>query len=184
MSEEARSIRRRSASDSRMGRNRPSAKVQESQHTFRNRNRPSVTPDNRSLELVRPRTRRFASFEALAASVADGRVRHDRRVLVADTLYRVEGRYADSAGRTQVIVLAVHGDAGEVSSTLESAMAAHGLTRREAETAILLARRYRNAEIAQRLGVSLHTARHHTRRVMAKLNARTRLQVARLIRAG
>jgi len=49
-----------------------------------------------------------------------------------------------------------------------------GLTRREAEVARLLAERLSNAEVAAALGVSAHTARHHTERVMQKLGVRSR----------
>jgi DNA-binding CsgD family transcriptional regulator len=53
-----------------------------------------------------------------------------------------------------------------------------GLTVREAEVARLLARRLSNAELAAALGVSAHTARHHTERVMQKLGVRRRAEVA------
>lgn len=53
-----------------------------------------------------------------------------------------------------------------------------GLTGREAEVARLLARRATNAEVAAALGVSAHTARHHTERVMQKLGLRSRRAVA------
>ncbi|GLC23586.1 helix-turn-helix transcriptional regulator [Roseisolibacter agri] len=59
-----------------------------------------------------------------------------------------------------------------------AALQALGLTTREAEVAQLLARRLRNAELAAALGVSAHTARHHTERVMAKLGVKRRSEVA------
>lgn len=52
------------------------------------------------------------------------------------------------------------------------------LTRREGEVALLLAKGKQNEEIATALGVSRHTARHHTERVLAKLNVHTRSAVA------
>jgi DNA-binding CsgD family transcriptional regulator/PAS domain-containing protein len=58
-----------------------------------------------------------------------------------------------------------------------------GLTRREAEVARLLAERLSNAEVAAALGVSAHTARHHTERVMHKLGVGTRAEVAARLRA-
>lgn len=52
-----------------------------------------------------------------------------------------------------------------------------GLTRRQAEVALLLARRRTNAEIAATLAISPHTARHHTEAVLDKLGAADRRDV-------
>jgi DNA-binding CsgD family transcriptional regulator len=56
-----------------------------------------------------------------------------------------------------------------------------GLTPQEARVAILLADQRSNREIADRLGVSVHTARHHTERVLAKLQIHSRYDVRRAI---
>jgi len=52
------------------------------------------------------------------------------------------------------------------------------LTARELEVARLMGLRRTNREIAQVLGVSIHTARHHVERVKRKLGARRRYDVA------
>ena len=52
----------------------------------------------------------------------------------------------------------------------------YGMTPREAGVAMLLAEECSNATIAQRLGISVHTARHHTQRVLAKLGVRSRAE--------
>jgi DNA-binding CsgD family transcriptional regulator len=49
-----------------------------------------------------------------------------------------------------------------------------GLTRREAQVACLLARRATNREIAEQLGMSPHTVRHHAENVFTKLGVRSR----------
>lgn len=54
-----------------------------------------------------------------------------------------------------------------------------GLTAREAEIAVRLARRATNPEIAAELGVSPHTVRHHVERVFLKLDVRSRRDIAR-----
>lgn len=51
------------------------------------------------------------------------------------------------------------------------------LTRREMEVASLLRLRRSNAEIARTLGISGHTARHHTESVLAKLGLHSRTEV-------
>ncbi|HYE57556.1 MAG TPA: LuxR C-terminal-related transcriptional regulator, partial [Rhodothermales bacterium] len=59
-----------------------------------------------------------------------------------------------------------------------------GLTRREAEVALLLAEGLPNDDLAERLFISPHTARRHTERVLAKLNVGTRGAVARRLMEG
>jgi DNA-binding CsgD family transcriptional regulator len=56
-----------------------------------------------------------------------------------------------------------------------------GLTPQEARVAIMLADQRSNREIADRLGVSAHTARHHTERVLSKLQIHSRYDVKRAI---
>ena len=55
------------------------------------------------------------------------------------------------------------------------------LTAREADVASLLGQGLRNREIARRLSISEHTVRHHTERVLSKLGAASRTQVAILL---
>jgi DNA-binding CsgD family transcriptional regulator len=59
-----------------------------------------------------------------------------------------------------------------------------GMTAREADVALLLARGARNAAIASELHISPHTARHHTENVLSKLNIRARAEVSRAISDG
>lgn len=54
------------------------------------------------------------------------------------------------------------------------------LTHREIETALLLAQRMRADEIAKTLGISPHTARHHTENVFIKTGVTSRDEVASL----
>jgi DNA-binding CsgD family transcriptional regulator len=61
----------------------------------------------------------------------------------------------------------------------------YGLTKREAEVALLLAAGLKNEQVADRLFVSPHTARHHVESVLAKLEVTSRSAVAvRLLRAA
>ena len=58
----------------------------------------------------------------------------------------------------------------------------YGLTARQVLVARLLAEGCSNAEMAERLGVTEHTARNHTHQVMAKLGASKRARVGALLR--
>jgi DNA-binding CsgD family transcriptional regulator len=57
-----------------------------------------------------------------------------------------------------------------------------GLTRREAEVARLLSQGRSNQAIARELGISEHTARHHTQRILAKLEVHSRGEAGAKIR--
>ncbi|MES1925606.1 LuxR C-terminal-related transcriptional regulator [Salinisphaera sp. T31B1] len=59
-----------------------------------------------------------------------------------------------------------------------------GLTGREAEVARLLIRRRSNREIAALLGISVHTARHHTEHVLDKLAIVRRVDVGAVLETG
>ena len=80
---------------------------------------------------------------------------------------------------------------GTVAVTLEPAAARepavaplrkrYGLTERELDVTNLLSTGKSNAEIAQALGISPFTARHHTESVLAKLGVRSRAEVPRVV---
>jgi DNA-binding CsgD family transcriptional regulator len=55
------------------------------------------------------------------------------------------------------------------------------LTPQEARVALMLADQRSNRDVADRLGISVHTARHHTERVLAKLEIHSRYDVRRAI---
>jgi DNA-binding CsgD family transcriptional regulator len=55
------------------------------------------------------------------------------------------------------------------------------LTPRELEVALLLSAGASNAAIANLLGISEHTARHHTRHVLVKMGLHSRARVAAVV---
>lgn len=57
-----------------------------------------------------------------------------------------------------------------------------GMTPREAEVALLLAEGLSNTAVARRLGISPHTARHHTQRVLGKLGVHSRAEAGARLR--
>ena len=58
----------------------------------------------------------------------------------------------------------------------------YGMTPREIEVAMLLAEGCSNRTIAHRLGISPHTARHHTQRVLVKLGVHSRAEAGARLR--
>ncbi|HUR95823.1 MAG TPA: LuxR C-terminal-related transcriptional regulator [Gemmatimonadales bacterium] len=58
----------------------------------------------------------------------------------------------------------------------------YGMTPREIEVALLLAEGCSNSKVAARLGISPHTARHHTQRVLGKLGVRSRSEAGARLR--
>ena len=70
----------------------------------------------------------------------------------------------------------------EAPQLCEKALAGRfGLTGQESRVAMMLVDQMSNREIADRLGVSVHTARHHTERVLAKLQVHSRHDVRKAI---
>jgi len=59
-----------------------------------------------------------------------------------------------------------------------------GLTRREAEVAELLSQGRSNQAIARELKISEHTARHHTQRILSKLEVHSRGEAGAKLRGG
>jgi DNA-binding NarL/FixJ family response regulator len=58
----------------------------------------------------------------------------------------------------------------------------YGMTPREVEVALLLAQGCANSTVAARLGISRHTARHHTQRVLGKLGVHSRAEAGARLR--
>ena len=96
------------------------------------------------------------------------------------------GRYAlrglllppAGGGFGEAILVSITLDAPPSLPNAEAVRARHGLTKREAEVALLLAEGLTNADLAERLFVSPHTARHHVESVLAKLGLTSRAAVA------
>jgi len=97
--------------------------------------------------------------------------------------YRLSGTLATHAmqfGATDILV-----SAGRLTSAPLTAVEIaerHSMTRREAEVAERLGRGDRNADIATALGLSPHTVRRHTERVLAKLGVASRAEAAAHLR--
>jgi DNA-binding CsgD family transcriptional regulator len=60
----------------------------------------------------------------------------------------------------------------------------YGLTRAEANVASLLVEGRRTEELGERLGISLHTARTHVKRVLSKVDVRSQSELVRVLLGG
>lgn len=82
---------------------------------------------------------------------------------------RLSGAYLQpKAARAPAVLVRAEGVAALLPSE-ETLRAHHGLTRQEARVALLRARGVGTGDVAEQLGVSVHTARRHTEHAMAKL---------------
>jgi DNA-binding CsgD family transcriptional regulator len=99
--------------------------------------------------------------------------------------YRLRGSYVglDLWGVGGTVLIALEPMAPEPTSP-EEVRQRFGLTRKEAQVALLLAERRSTPEIARELYISPHTARHHVRQVLAKLGIQSRKAVAATLEAG
>jgi DNA-binding CsgD family transcriptional regulator len=88
-------------------------------------------------------------------------------------------------GRVAVVVT-VRDASTDAAAPLPDAelRARHALTAREIEVARLVGQRLSDREVAARLGISYHTARHHVERLMGKLAVSSRAQVGPLLCRG
>jgi DNA-binding CsgD family transcriptional regulator len=134
-------------------------------------------------EPLRLKVRELACSVAALAWREDREIRQAvRQVQLANSRVRLRASYLGSIppGRDAAILIAlqpVHSDHVTVQSLGER----HRLTHQEARVALLLAERKSNEEIGRVLGISLHTARHHTEHVLAKLGLHSRSEVAALL---
>ncbi len=101
-------------------------------------------------------------------------LRHE--VATDDGLYIVRGSRVPGAGSAVLLVTLERRPVP--LPPLEELCRRHGLTRKEARVAVLLAEGKSNTEIADELFISAHTARHHTESVLLKLGVHSRREVS------
>ena len=101
------------------------------------------------------------------------RERFDLVQRIRQSLVELRAQHSEARGG------ALHGTLA--ASTTERLATRFGFTRREAEVALLLAGGSPNSAIAQALGISEHTARHHTRHVLRKLGLHSRARAGSVV---
>ena len=88
---------------------------------------------------------------------------------------------ASSDSPSILVMVTRRGQRRLASNEVDGLRERYALTGRELEVAILLRSRQTNQEIASRLGVSEHTARHHTENVLRKLGVTSRTEIVRVM---
>jgi DNA-binding CsgD family transcriptional regulator len=108
-----------------------------------------------------------------------------REVATSQAAYRLRGNLVgrNSLGHGTAVLVSVDRVAFQVPAP-DSIRTRYGLTVRELQVASLIMHRLTTAEIARMLGVSPHTARHHTENVLAKVGVRSREALRRAITEG
>lgn len=141
----------------------------------------------RHRQLARTRTQFARIIDQIPTAVAflgaGGREEYCNRALrLAGGVYRLRiGRAPASLGPGW-LVLVDRASPYPPAAVLRDRL---GLTAREAEVALLLARGHSNQEVADALTISPHTARHHVQSVLGKLGISSRSAVSHvLLRCG
>lgn len=121
-----------------------------------------------------------------AEPVEGGRENLSAEVRTSAGRYRLRGALIDggAAEPAACVLVTVEGGRPLPLPPAEALCGHWGLTPRQAAVARLLAEGRSNAEVAERLGISPHTARHHTESVLLKLGVRSRAEVAARLMAG
>jgi DNA-binding CsgD family transcriptional regulator len=148
-----------------------------------------VLPGGAEAERVRRRIRAFAlaAIPLCGGSTEPGASDADRCdvLVVRGSRFRLRARYlgaGPAAGASCTLVCLQRLETHEAGA-VEDLARRFGLTSQEVRVATLLARRRSNGEIARELGVSPHTARHHTESILSKLGVHSRIQVAAVVGA-
>lgn len=124
--------------------------------------------------------RRLATM-ALPSAAPAPFVQPAREVQTTHARYRLRGTLLAPglfSASEAVLVAAEPVASGPSLPPAETLRARFGLTRREAEVALLVAEGISNDAIADRLFISTHTARHHTENALAKLGLGSRKGLA------
>jgi DNA-binding CsgD family transcriptional regulator len=98
--------------------------------------------------------------------------------------YRISGSLLEhSPSGTEAAILVTVTFASTSDRTVPSVLLRErfGLTSRESEVTPLLVARRTNREIAHRLGMSVHTARHHTENIMRKIGVASRADISSVL---
>lgn len=141
------------------------------------------------VELIRTHARSLAREAALVRNESiqnshGGSAAAARSVefTIGDATYRLRVSLLRTSGTDHSAAALLSLEVRSESVVPDHFRARHRLTPRETEVVKLLAEGHSNKSVASILGVSVHTARHHTARVLTKLQAKGRAEVGALLR--
>lgn len=141
------------------------------------------------VERVRTHARSLAREAAGVASAAtpashggSAPVTRTAEFSIDDVSYRLKASLLRSTGADRSAATLLSLEVRSESMVPDHFRLRHRLTPRETEVVKLLAEGHSNKSVASSLGVSIHTARHHVARVLAKLEASGRAEVGALLR--
>lgn len=122
----------------------------------------------------------FAAASIVRQMGSDAGTQAVREVVSEGRRFRLEGhRLQTHVDRSGPLVLVFVEPVEAPLPNDDDLRRSFGLTRKESAVARLLAEDLTNEQVAERLSISPHTARHHTERVLAKVGAKSRTLVRR-----
>jgi DNA-binding NarL/FixJ family response regulator len=125
---------------------------------------------------VDPADRLFDLLSTFSTLRSDGRVLVDR---IRGSIHEMRQLRSQLRGQQDALPRPGGNGAHHHRADLQTR---YGLTRREVQVAVLLAQGRSNSGIAQDLRISAHTARHHTQRILSKLEVHSRGEAGAKIR--
>lgn len=145
---------------------------------------------NRTLAMGSPSTRDThvsATWQRVHSKAADlineiqAGAKRSETLTVGDMLFLASVRREVSDAGHELIIAVLIPEGSVFTPTTRFLQAAFGMSPREAEVALLLAKRQSSKEIARHLKTKISTAERHTERVFAKLAVHNRREVEPVI---
>jgi DNA-binding CsgD family transcriptional regulator len=142
--------------------------------------------DDAQRGLVLDRLRAYAHGLVLAHEADSKAARQQTQLLTTEQAsYKITLSWTEEhLPGSDVVVMATIQTANDAQTSAKQLQERFGFTPREAEVVLLIIARHGNPEIAERLCISRHTARHHVQRILMKLGVSSRSSARKLMLAG
>lgn len=133
--------------------------------------------DHRPMTPADPAGRLFDLLASFANLRSDGQVLLSQIRASLDEMRELRSQLRQQQGSTRA------GEGNGRRGNRINLLKQFGLTPRELEVAMLLGQGLSNTAIASELGISTHTARHHTQRILSKLAVHSRAAAGAKLRS-